>query len=248
MKQKFLIFIFLFTSVFSAQNSDSIAIQPKKQIDFKYKQLIIPTSLITFGALGINNNNLKLINREVKEEIAEGEFKRYYFDDFLALSPYSAYYGLDWIGVKSKNNFKDKTILLATSGIIMFGTVHILKSTTHQIRPDQSDFQSFPSGHTATAFMGAELVFQEYKHQSVWYGISAYAVAGLTGYMRIYNDKHWITDVAAGAGIGILSAKAAYWLYPTITKLITKKPTPMRTAFVPFYSGRTAGLGVVALF
>lgn len=229
------------TTISKKENQDKI-------LKFNYKQLIVPTALITFGAIGMNNDKLKLINHEVNEEIVEGEFKRYHFDDALSLSPYAAYYGLDWVGVKSKNNFKDKTIILATSSILMFGTVHLLKTTTHQIRPDQSDFQSFPSGHTATAFMGAELVYQEYKDQSVWYGVSAYAVAGLTGYMRIYNNKHWITDVAAGAGIGILSAKAGYWLYPTVSKLFTKKDSKTKTVMLPFYTGKTVGFGLVSRF
>ena len=34
----------------------------------------------------------------------------------------------------------------------------------------------------------------------------------------MYNNRHWLTDVIAGAGVGILSAQAAYWLYPVITE------------------------------
>ena len=50
-------------------------------------------------------------------------------------------------------------------------------------------------------------MWQEYKDVSVWYGISGYIVATGTGFFRIYNNKHWLTDVAAGAGIGILIDK-----------------------------------------
>jgi membrane-associated phospholipid phosphatase len=56
--------------------------------------------------------------------------------------------------------------------------------------------------------------WQEYKDVSIWYGISGYVVATGTGFFRMYNDRHWLTDVAAGAGIGILCTKTAYWLYP----------------------------------
>ena len=42
-------------------------------------------------------------------------------------------------------------------------------------------------------------------------------------YKQWYNNRHWFTDVVAGAGIGILSAKAGYWLYPTINKLLASK-------------------------
>ena len=79
----------------------------------------------------------------------------------------------------------------------------------------QSDY-SFPSGHTATAFMGAELVRLEY---GIWWGLAAYSVAGATAFLRVWNNWHWTSDVIAGAGIGILSANAAYWLLPLERKL-----------------------------
>jgi membrane-associated phospholipid phosphatase len=52
-----------------------------------------------------------------------------------------------------------------------------------------------------------------YKDVSIWYGISGYIIASGTGVLRIYNNRHWLTDVAAGAGM-ILCTKTAYWLYP----------------------------------
>jgi membrane-associated phospholipid phosphatase len=38
-------------------------------------------------------------------------------------------------------------------------------------------------------------------------------MAATTGYLRMYNNKHWFGDVVAGAGVGILSAKFSYWLF-----------------------------------
>jgi len=110
-------------------------------------------------------------------------------------------------------------------------TVETLKKSTHELRPDGSDYFSFPSGHTATAFMGAEMLYQEYKDVSIWYGISGYIIASGTGAFRVYNDRHWLTDIAAGAGIGILSTKAAYWLFPTINKLLTNNKTTSKKLF-----------------
>ena len=113
------------------------------------------------------------------------------------------------VGIKGKHNFKERTIILGTSYLIMSASVLSLKSITKVERPDGSAFNSFPSGHTATAFASAELLWQEYKDISIWYGITGYLVAASTGAFRIYNDKHWLTDVVAGAGIGILSTKVA---------------------------------------
>ena len=83
----------------------------------------------------------------------------------------------------------------------MSASVFALKNITKVERPDGSSNNSFPSGHTATAFAGAECMYREYKDQSIWYGIEGYAVATATGLFRMYNDRHWLTDVVAGAGI-----------------------------------------------
>lgn len=115
-------------------------------------------------------------------------------------------------------------------------------------RPDGSDARSFPSGHTATAFMGAEFLYQEYKHVSEWYGITGYAVAAGTGFFRMANEKHWLTDVATGAGIGMLSTKIAYWIHPLIKKTIFKDKDKTNGVVMPFYNGRQYGLGLSMTF
>jgi membrane-associated phospholipid phosphatase len=55
--------------------------------------------------------------------------------------------------------------------------------------------------------MCAEFMHQEYKDQSVWYSIAGYTAATATGVLRMYNVRHWFSDVVAGAGIGILGTK-----------------------------------------
>lgn len=143
------------------------------------------------------------------------------------------------VGVKGKNNFKDRTIILGISGLLVGTSVNLLKYTTKIERPDKSTRNSFPSGHAAIAFMGAEFLRQEYKDVSPWYGIAGYAVATGTGLLRIYNDRHWFGDVVAGAGFGILSTKAAYWLYPMLQRKFSKKKKNRKNLlFIPFYNGQ----------
>lgn len=228
---------------------DSLVVKNKTQIQFRAKQLIIPAVLIGYGIIGIGNDQLESFNDQIKEEVKENIDKKFSIDDFSQYLPVASVYGLSAIGVKGKNNLRDKTVIVATSYLIMGIAVNSLKRTLKVERPDGSGFNSFPSGHTATAFMGAELVYQEYKDVSIWYGISGYLVATGTGAFRLYNNRHWLTDVVAGAGIGILSAKAAYWLYPSINRLlVSKKTTNKKTAFIPYYDGKQVGFGLVSTF
>src|SRR5690606_34760571 len=115
-------------------------------------------------------------------------------DNISQYTPFLSVYALNALGVKGKNNFKDRTIILGTAYLIMGATVNILKNTGTVVRPDGTSDNSFPSGHTATAFMGAEFLFQEYKDVSIWYGISGYAIAAGTGFFRMSNQRHWLTD------------------------------------------------------
>jgi len=51
------------------------------------------------------------------------------------------------------------------------------------------------------------------------YGSAAYAVATSVAFLRVYNKKHWVGDVMAGAGVGILCAHAGYWMLPVWKRL-----------------------------
>lgn len=187
-----------------------------QQNGFKIKQLIIPSVMIGYGVLGLENDQIRSWDNDIRNKAASGS-SNFPIDNITLLAPPAAVYVLNAAGIKGKNNFKDRSFILAGSYIIMGSTVMVLKSTTKVWRPDRSTRDSFPSGHTASAFAGAEFLWQEYKDVSFWYGIAGYAVAAGTGYLRLYNNRHWFTDVAAGAGIGILSTKAAYLLYPMVS-------------------------------
>jgi hypothetical protein len=220
-----------------------------KQLKFKPKQLIIPTALIGFGVIGINSDQIKNFDAEISEEVVEHIDKQITIDDFSQYVPVASVYALGAFGVKGKNSFRDKSIILGTSFLIMNTAVLSLKSITKVERPDGTSNNSFPSGHTATAFMGAEFLYQEYKDVSIWYGVSGYAIATFTGAFRMYNNRHWFTDVVAGAGIGILSAKAGYWLFPTVNRLFKSKSNPnKKSAFIPYYDGKQVGFGYISSF
>ncbi|MBR6190142.1 MAG: phosphatase PAP2 family protein [Prevotella sp.] len=106
--------------------------------------------------------------------------------------------------------------LLASAGMsyaIMAGFVNGIKYSAKEMRPDGSTANSWPSGHTATAFVGATLLHKEYGlTRSPWWSVAGYGVATATGVMRVLNNRHWISDVMSGAGIGIMSTELGYAL------------------------------------
>lgn len=206
---------------------------------------IAPIVLIA-GGLAINNQSFKDKQLTYRQQNFPNFNNK--LDDFMQLIPEGAVFALDWIGVKSKHGFGDKVGLMLTGGIIMLGTVNALKYTTDQIRPDNSSTNSFPSGHTANAFFGATVLAEEYKGQSIIYPIAGYTVATATGVFRILNNRHWVSDVLVGAGIGILSAKAAYVVYPWLKEKIGGKYAPKNVVFVPVYDGVTTGGSLVIGF
>ena len=244
-----IVFIVLFSSSLKSQNvikKDSVQLLKNENYKFNIKQLIIPSILMGYGLVGLESDQLKLYNTIVTDKIHDDIDDKTSIDDFSQYAPALSVYALNLMGIKGKHNLRDRSIILGTSYLLMGTSVYAIKKTAKIQRPDKSDFNSFPSGHTATAFAGAEFMWQEYKDVSVWYGISGYIVATATGVFRIYNDKHWLTDVAMGAGLGILSIKAAYWLFPFVNNHIFKsKKTISSTMAAPFYNGKEFGVGMV---
>lgn len=137
---------------------------------------------------------------------------RQHLDDYLQYSPAAALVGMKLAGIESRNNWGRMLVSDAFATALMAGAINTLKHTTRVERPDGSSCNSFPSGHTATAFMTASMFTKEYGHRYPWLCVGAYSVATATGLMRIANNRHWMSDVITGAGVGILSAEMGYYL------------------------------------
>lgn len=179
---------------------------------FNINKLIIPGTLIAIGAIGTNDMWGNNINTPVKETMDKWRRNQYFrIDDYIQYMPVAAYLCMDFCGVKARHSFKERLMVGATAYMTMAAVVNITKYSVGEKRPDSDMRNSFPSGHTATAFTGAELVRMEY---GLWPGVSAYAVSLAIAFLRLYNGRHWFNDVVAGAGIGILSARVGYWMLP----------------------------------
>ena len=219
-----------------AQERDTLSVQ---QCDhtFRAGQLVMPGTLVVAGTAGLFSpvSEWKV---DVRDRVREYALERTAADDYIQYVPVAMAVAGDWIGAEAQHDFLDRVVLVGTSYVMMAAVVNGLKYTVVSVRPGKYDevylqnnpnnltsqnapktFNSFPSGHAATAFMGAELVRLEYGAESPWIGVAAYAVASGTSIMRVWNEKHWFTDVLAGAGMGMLSARVGWWLLPGVSRV-----------------------------
>ena len=119
--------------------------------------------------------------------------------------------GLKLGGYEGRSDWPRLLASAAMSYGLMAALVNGIKYTAKEMRPDGSQANSWPSGHTATSFVGATLLHKEYGlTRSPWFSVAGYGVATATGVMRVLNNRHWISDVMSGAGIGILSTELGY--------------------------------------
>jgi membrane-associated phospholipid phosphatase len=229
-----------------AQKSDTISYNPNRT---SFKTFIPGIIAISYGAVALNDGILKKLDYNIYERRNNKRPNFHtYLDDYLRYSSFISLYGLEVLGFKGKHNLKEKTTLVLITGGIAYTSLSILKNITNKQRPNQSDYRSFPSGHATIAFTGAELLNQEYGDISPWYSIAGYTVASTTSILRVYNNEHWFSDVVTGAGVGILSTKLTYVMYPYIKKLVLPDHKDFKLTAVPFYSKQATGFSVYAIF
>lgn len=141
------------------------------------------------------------------------------FDDNLQLAPVVVSTVLNLAGYqgRSKTGRYLANTALSYAWCALF--VNSIKYTAKEMRPDGSTANSFPSGHTATAFTAATILHKEYGlTRSPWWSILGYGCATTTGIMRTLNNRHWISDVLVGAGIGVISTDLGYMIGDMIFK------------------------------
>lgn len=219
--------------------SDSVAHVPKK---FKW---IAPAVLITSGTLTMLDSDADeffLSNYEVREERNENflNFSNH-ADNYLQYAPAAAALIMSVSGVEGKHNLVNQVALLIKSELVMSAVVYSLKYTVGEARPDSGKKNSFPSGHTAQAFTAAAFLAKEYGYKNVWISIGAYTTATTVGVFRMLNNRHWISDVLVGAGLGILSTEVVYFTHKN-------RWEKNKVAVTPFSSSGSKGLTLRYVF
>lgn len=207
-----------------------------------YRMLCVPVPLFAISAITYDQGDKfrTLRNTHVPNF-------HYRYDDFLQYAPLAAVIGLKLGGVESRSSWPRLLVSDILAAGIMATAVNSMKYTIKRERPDGSKNNSFPSGHTATAFMAATIMHREYGlTRSPLYSIGGYTVATATAFSRQLNNRHWLSDVLAGAGIGVLSAELGYFLADLIfkdkglnlpNKLRESAPKGGRPSFLEFSVG-----------
>lgn len=185
--------------------------------DFRLTQLIAPAVLLSSGIL-IHCFAHDSFDNYMRDRALSwrGSSPRAIIDDYCQYAPFIFAVGLGTLGAEAEHSLVERAMVCALSAVSIAALTRTMKNTINSPRPDGSDTESFPSGHTGIAFTGAEFVRMEYG----WgWGICAYALATGVGVLRLHDDKHWFSDVVAGAGTGILSAHVGEWLLNPVKRL-----------------------------
>ena len=224
----------------NAQVIDSTSIA-KSHDKLALKQFVVPAVLITSGALLLHTQANQNIQNDIRNQFGSNFHTS--VDNYIQLAPVAQIYAGKYLGFKPKNDFVHQTINIAVANAIMGTVITVMKHSFQEERPDGSNNLSYPSGHTATAFTNASLLFYEYKDANLWYASSGFLFATATGVLRIANNKHYASDVLTGAGIGTaVGLLVSYWHPFQSFSLSKSKKT---TALVYPQIGNQLGLGLV---
>lgn len=150
-----------------------------------------------------------IIAHQFDQQVREGA------KDHQSMSPSLSKVGEFWgsgipeVATLGTQYFFDQNKAIAGFEGLILGSLVVqgFKYTVHRERPDGSEDVSFPSGHTQASFSLATSMTESYGWKKA---LPFWAMAVLTGASRIADDKHWLSDVTAGATIGILFGRAGF--------------------------------------
>ncbi len=210
MRYFFLLIFSLNTLQLGAQDlKEADSLQTKNSF---LKSAILPLTLVSAGIVANNSPFEKDLRNDIRAQTGDNfDFK---IDDYLIVVPVVEMYLADALHVEAKNHWFDQTKYLVISNAISAAVTFSLKGIVSKSRPEVSTNDSFPSGHTSTSFVNASVLMHEFRDSAPMLAYSGYLFATTTGVFRMVNDKHWISDVLVGAGIGILATELVYYLEP----------------------------------
>ena len=180
----------------------------KRDVSYTGVPLLLSSVVVKDAKTGFPSPNLSL----------KSGFKTK-IDNYTRFAPYPVIAAMKLAGYEGRSSWSRLGVSALASNAVMAMAVMATKHAVSELRPDATERNSFPSGHTATAFVAATILHKEYgMTRSPWFSVGGYALATATGVMRVLNNRHWISDVMAGAGIGIISTELGYFAADLIFK------------------------------
>ena len=189
-----------------AQEADSTHVY-NKPYTFRAEKFIVPAVFVASGTVLLATTDRKI--KYYGKDYGLGS----YAEDYIEFTPLVAGYIFEMAGMKARTDGVNRIAIGLKAAAINFGTTSLLKIIAHKNRPDGTNNRGFPSSHTASAFASATGLAIEYGKDYPWVPYASYTVAAGVGALRIAHNKHYLSDVLVGAGIGILSTKVAYWTH-----------------------------------
>lgn len=186
------------------KDSTSIAFQPESLI----RRSLLPAGLITTSIL-YNDNLLD------KSIVKLGSISSPALNsaNYLQYSPAAIMLALKTVGVEGRSDWSRMITADFSAVAIQALITQTVKYSVKRERPDGRAHNSYPSGHTATSFMCAQMLHREYGETvSPWISVGGYGIAATTGILRVVANRHWCSDIMGGAAIGIISTELGYEL------------------------------------
>ncbi len=233
---KILPFFILLGFGFCGQGQDCERDSSRCALPSALKEQILPAGLLT-ASVALNIGNAK---KSIQDYFPDTDTR---IDNQLKYTPSVLLYTFDLLGFKHRNNILCQTTYLLASQAAAGAIVKVTKKVT-DIRRPEGGTRSYPSGHTSNAFVGATVLFLEFRESEPLLAYSGFVLASATGILRITNDAHWLPDVMAGAAIGMGITTLVYRLDPL--KKITLLRKNKELSFVPGIGDQ--GLNLKILF
>jgi membrane-associated phospholipid phosphatase len=209
--QKYLLLLFaiFFPEFGYPQGSDSVVIEPPVP---KARRIVntfaAPVAFVAAGLMiqGQNQHIQHFLNQQIDEQGPKAPSN---VSDYTQFAPIAVVFALTATHRYGEHKFMKQLTLALQSEALMIAMVRPLKYIVDERRPDGGS-HSFPSGHTAQAFMAATFLHKEFRKKSIWYSVAGYTMATAVGSCRMMSNRHWASDVLVGAGVGILSTNLVY--------------------------------------
>ncbi|MDL2224295.1 phosphatase PAP2 family protein [Bacteroidales bacterium OttesenSCG-928-M06] len=243
-----LLIVFCHQTSLLANNNDSIKKEfyiPPVEYKTSIKDFILPTSLLTIGTIATLTDHKDIISWDRSGR----KYDNFSWDYLLLGGVAGSMFVFDQFIEAEHKPFDQAMLLVASAGLSMI-PAYIIKESYESFRPDGTE-HSFPSGHTTTGFMIAHVLNKEFRNSNIWVAYGGYVIASAVSFSRIAMNKHWVCDILAGAGLGILGTELAYLVYFPIRNKIAEnlnRKLNKDISFNPAISTEAIGLSLNVKF